>query len=99
MLRKLKHKYQKHAFDLAKIDGGIRVRMAEENEKLTLLDGQEVTLQTNTLVIADHSKALAMGGIMGGEGSGVTEETQDLLLEAAFFAPLEIGRASCRERV
>jgi len=80
-----------HAFDLAKIDGGIRVRMAEENEKLTLLDGQEVTLQTNTLVIADHSKALAMGGIMGGEGSGVTEETQDLLLEAAFFAPLAIA--------
>lgn len=80
-----------HAFDLANIDGGIRVRMAEEGEKLTLLDEQEVTLKANTLVIADHSKALALGGIMGGEHSGVTADTQDLLLEAAFFAPLAIA--------
>lgn len=80
-----------HAFDLANIDGGIRVRMAEEGEKLTLLDEQEVTLKANTVVIADHSKALALGGIMGGEHSGVTEDTQDLLLEAAFFAPLAIA--------
>lgn len=80
-----------HAFDLANIDGGIRVRMAEEGEKLTLLDEQEVTLKANTVVIADHSKALALGGIMGGEHSGVTADTQDLLLEAAFFAPLAIA--------
>lgn len=80
-----------HAFDLANIDGGIRVRMAEEGEKLTLLDEQEVTLKANTVVIADHSKALALGGIMGGEHSGVTEDTKDLLLEAAFFAPLAIA--------
>ena len=83
-----------HAFDLAKIDGGIRVRMAEQGEKLTLLDGQEVELNDNTLVIADHAKPLAMAGIMGGEFSGVTGETQDLLLEAAFFNPITIaGRA------
>lgn len=80
-----------HAFDLANIDGGIRVRMAEEGEKLTLLDEQEVTLKANTVVIADHSKAIALGGIMGGAHSGVTEDTQDLLLEAAFFAPLAIA--------
>jgi len=83
-----------HAFDLAKIDGGIRVRMAEQGEKLTLLDGQEVELKDNTLVIADHNKALAIAGIMGGEHSGVNAETQDLLLEAAFFNPITIaGRA------
>jgi len=83
-----------HAFDLAQIEGAIRVRMAEQGEKLTLLDGQEVELNSDTLVIADHKKPLAIGGIMGGEHSGVSEETQDLLLEAAFFSPLAIaGRA------
>lgn len=81
-----------HAFDLAKIQGGIRVRMAEDGEKLTLLDGQEISLNANTLVIADHHKPLAIGGIMGGEHSGVSAETtQDILLEAAFFAPLSIA--------
>ena len=54
-----------HAFDLAQVEGGIRVRMAEEGEKLTLLDGQEVELNTDTLVIADHSKPLAMAGVSG----------------------------------
>ncbi len=83
-----------HAFDLAQVEGGIRVRMAEEGEKLTLLDGQEVELNTDTLVIADHSKPLAMAGVMGGEHSGVNGDTQDLLLEAAFFNPIAIaGRA------
>ena len=54
-----------HAFDLAEINGGIRVRMAEEGEKLVLLDGQEVTLRSDTLVIADHTRALAIAGVMG----------------------------------
>ena len=61
-----------HAFDLAEINGGIRVRMAEEGEKLVLLDGQEVTLRSDTLVIADHHRALAIAGVMGGEHSGVS---------------------------
>lgn len=83
-----------HAFDLSRIDGGIVVRMAEEGEALTLLDGNEVKLKADTLVIADHNKALAMGGIFGGEHSGVNDETQDVLLECAFFSPLSItGRA------
>jgi len=83
-----------HAFDLDRIDGGIVVRLAEEGEKLTLLDGNEATLKSDTLVIADHSKALAMGGIFGGEHSGVNEETQNVLFECAFFSPLSItGRA------
>ncbi|WP_342755302.1 phenylalanine--tRNA ligase subunit beta [Pantoea sp. MBD-2R] len=83
-----------HAFDLDRIDGGIIVRMAEEGETLTLLDGTEAKLNADTLVIADHHKALAMGGIFGGEHSGVNEETTNVLFECAFFSPLSItGRA------
>lgn len=59
-----------------------------------LLDGTEAKLNADTTVIADHSKALAMGGIFGGEHSGVNDETQNVLLECAFFSPLSItGRA------
>ncbi|MFI2810766.1 phenylalanine--tRNA ligase subunit beta [Microbulbifer sp. JSM ZJ756] len=80
-----------HAFDLAKLDGGIKVRMAEQGEKLTLLDGQEVTLNDGTLLITDDSKPLAMAGIMGGEESSVTGQTRDIFLESAFFSPLAIA--------
>ncbi len=83
-----------HAFDLNRISGGIVVRMAQKDEALTLLDGTKAKLAEDTLVIADHEKALAMAGIFGGEHSGVNDETQDVLLESAFFAPLAItGRA------
>ncbi len=83
-----------HAFDLDRIEGGIVVRMAKEGETLTLLDGSEAKLNDDTLVIADHGKALAMGGIFGGEHSGVNGETRNVLLECAFFNPLSItGRA------
>jgi phenylalanyl-tRNA synthetase beta chain len=81
-----------HAFDLAEINGGIRVRMAEEGEKLVLLDGQEVALRADTLVIADHTRALAIAGVMGGEHSGMnTEKTRDLFLESAFFEPISVA--------
>ncbi|EFC57271.1 MULTISPECIES: phenylalanine--tRNA ligase subunit beta [Enterobacter] len=83
-----------HAFDKDRIEGGIVVRMAKEGETLVLLDGSEAKLNADTLVIADHNKALAMGGIFGGEHSGVNDETQNVLLECAFFSPLSItGRA------
>jgi phenylalanyl-tRNA synthetase beta chain len=83
-----------HAFDKDRIEGGIVVRMAKEGETLVLLDGSEAKLNADTLVIADHGKALAMGGIFGGEHSGVNDETQNVLLECAFFSPLSItGRA------
>ena len=83
-----------HAFDRDRIEGGIVVRMAKEGETLVLLDGSEAKLDSDTLVIADHNKALAMGGIFGGEHSGVNDETQNVLLECAFFSPLSItGRA------
>ncbi len=83
-----------HAFDLDKIQGQINVRMASADEKLTLLDGQEISLNADNLVIADDSRALALAGIMGGESSAVTDETQNILLESAFFNPEKIiGKA------
>lgn len=80
-----------HAFDFGKLSGKIDVRMAGEGEKLTLLDGKEVNLTADTLVIADDSQALAMAGIMGGLSSAVSDETRDVFLECAFFSPLAIA--------
>ncbi|WP_458129710.1 phenylalanine--tRNA ligase subunit beta [Pseudomonas sp. Z2-11] len=80
-----------HAFDLAEINGGIRVRMADEGEKLVLLDGQEVTLRSDTLVVADHTRALAIAGVMGGEHSGVSKTTRDVFLESAFFDQIAVA--------
>lgn len=81
-----------HAFDLAKLDGGIIVRKAVQDEILVLLDEQEIKLNSDTLVIADNSKALAMAGVMGGAESGVNAETtQDILLESAYFNPIAIA--------
>jgi phenylalanyl-tRNA synthetase beta chain len=81
-----------HAFDLAKLDGGIVVRKAVQDETLVLLDDQEIKLNSDTLVIADNSKALAMAGVMGGAESGVNAETtQDILLESAYFNPISIA--------
>lgn len=80
-----------HAFDLEKINGSIYVRLSHENETLHLLDGNEVILKQNTLVIADEKKALAMAGIFGGLDSGVTENTKHIILESAFFTPLAIA--------
>ena len=74
-----------HAFDLSKLEGGIRVRLAEQGEKLQLLDGQEVELNADTLVIADARGPVAMAGIMGGEPTSVTDSTRDIFLESAFF--------------
>ncbi|MFF7708804.1 phenylalanine--tRNA ligase subunit beta [Pseudomonas sp. NPDC007930] len=80
-----------HAFDLGEIRGGVRVRMAEAGEKLVLLDGQEVTLRPDVLVIADHERPLAIAGVMGGEHSGVAAGTRDLFLESAFFEPVSVA--------
>lgn len=80
-----------HAFDLAKLNGAIDVRMATANEELTLLDGQEIKLNDDTLVVADQSGALCIAGVMGGESSSVTEATQDIFLEVAYFNPIAIA--------
>lgn len=76
-----------HAFDLARLDGGIRVRLADPGERLALLNGDEASLRPDTLVIADARGPVALAGIMGGSGSAVGEGTRDILLESAFFAP------------
>jgi len=83
-----------HAFDLARLTGGIQVRHARQTESLRLLDGKEVDIPQGTLVIADQKGPLALAGIMGGEASAVHSETRDLFLESAWFNPDAIaGRA------
>lgn len=74
-----------HAFDAAKVAGGIVVRRALGEEKFLALDGREYALRATDLVIADSAKAVALAGVMGGEDSGVTEATADILLESAYF--------------
>ena len=83
-----------HAFDLTTLGGAIQVRLSRSGERLALLNDDAVELDDDTLVIADDSGPLAMAGIMGGAASAVSETTQDVLLESAFFAPPAIaGRA------
>ena len=76
-----------HAYDLSKLQGPIRPRMANDGEKLVLLDEKVVSLTDNTLVITDDSGPIGMAGIMGGLSTAVTTETRDVFFEAAFFAP------------
>ena len=80
-----------HAFDLDQLNGAIIVRNAKQDEALTLLDGQEIKLRNDTLVIADQSAALAVAGVMGGQNTGVSSKTQNIFLECAFFAPLSLA--------
>lgn len=83
-----------HAFDLSKLNSAIHVRLAKQGESVQLLDGQEIKLNADTMVIADQQKTLAIAGIMGGRESAVSETTRDIFLESAFFNPLAIaGRA------
>jgi phenylalanyl-tRNA synthetase beta chain len=83
-----------HAFDNTKLAGAIHARMATPGEKILLLNEQTLELQEDVLLIADDKRPVAMGGIMGGEDSGITLETTEMFLESAFFAPKAIaGRA------
>ena len=76
-----------HAFDLARVQGAIQVRYAQATERLTVLGGADITLQPDTLLIADQRGPLALAGLMGGAASAVSDVTQDVLLEAAYFTP------------
>jgi phenylalanyl-tRNA synthetase beta chain len=76
-----------HAFDAARLDGGIHVRFATADEKLELLNGETPKLGPDYLVIADEKKAVALAGIMGGAGTAVGDDTRDIFLESAYFAP------------
>ncbi len=85
-----------HAFDLANVDGGIIVRRAARGERLRLLDGTALTLSSDILVIADHRRPLALAGIMGGAGSGISEATTCVLLESACFDPPTVAATARR---
>lgn len=85
-----------HAFDFSGLSGGIRVRMAQAGESLTLLDEQTVSLDEQTLVIADHKQPLAVAGVMGGQTSAVTIATETIFLESAFFAPIPVSECARR---
>lgn len=76
-----------HAFDNDKLNGSIHARMAHAGEKLTLLNEKEISLDSDMLVIADDSRALALAGIMGGLDSSIGDSTRHIFLESAFFAP------------
>lgn len=80
-----------HAFDLDKLQGGVRVRMAKPGEEIVLLDGQKLSLTGDTLLIADDAGPIALAGIMGGEHSSVSDSTRNVFLESAFFAPLAVA--------
>ena len=79
-----------HAFDLRRLEGGIKVRRACSGERLTLLDEREVELRESTLVIADHRRPVALAGIMGGLATAVSAETEDVFLESAWFSPSDL---------
>jgi phenylalanyl-tRNA synthetase beta chain len=83
-----------HAYDLRRLKGFIEVRQAREGERLELLDGQQVELQADVLVIADEEAAVGIAGVMGGLKSGIADDTSDVFLEVAYFAPDAVaGRA------
>lgn len=81
-----------HAFDLQTIDKAINVRMAKAKERILLLDGTEKELDSETLIIADKNKPLAIAGVMGGMDSSVTLKTTDIFLESAYFKPQAVAR-------
>lgn len=84
-----------HAFDLSQIRGNkIIVRAAEDKEKFEAIDHKAYELDSQMVVIADAERAVALGGVMGGVDSEVSESTTDLLIEAARFTPLSIRRAA-----
>jgi len=83
-----------HAFDLSKLSGNICVRHANPDEDITLLDGRTVSLQPETLVIADQEGPQAIAGTIGGLLSGVTSETSDLFLESAYFQPVAVAASA-----
>src|SRR2546430_3239578 len=83
-----------HAFDADKLKGGINVRLARQDEKFLALDGKTYSLTPDNCVVADEERAVGIGGVMGGEETGVTNLTKNILLEAAYFLPASIRRTA-----
>jgi phenylalanyl-tRNA synthetase beta chain len=88
-----------HGFDLARLSGGIIVRNGTDGETLELLDGQNIELTADTLVIADHDKAVALAGVMGGAATGVELTSTDIFLESAYFDPITLAGVARRYRL
>ncbi|GAB1261923.1 phenylalanine--tRNA ligase subunit beta [Aurantivibrio plasticivorans] len=80
-----------HAFDLDKLNGSINVRLAKQDEEITLLDGQDLKLNAGTLLITDEQGPVAAAGVMGGERSSVSETTKNIFFESAFFSQLALA--------
>jgi phenylalanyl-tRNA synthetase beta chain len=76
-----------HAYDLGKLQGDVRVRLAAAGEPLRLLDGSDVKLDADMLVIADAAGPVGLAGVMGGERTAVSDATRDVFVEVAFFTP------------
>ncbi len=84
-----------HAFDLRKLeDRKIVVKTAKEGEKFTTLDSNQRKLDAEMLMICDGKKSIAIGGVMGGENSEITNDTTDILIESAYFNPSSIRRTA-----
>ena len=84
-----------HAFDLRYVEGShINVRNAKNGEKIMTLDGVERTLTEDMLVIADEKKPVAVAGVMGGEYSGIMDDTTTVVFESAYFEPTQVRRTS-----
>ncbi|HET6534767.1 MAG TPA: phenylalanine--tRNA ligase subunit beta [Sphingomicrobium sp.] len=81
-----------HVYDIAKLDGGLTARAAKAGEKVLALNEKEYALEPFMTVIADDGQVHDIGGIMGGEDSGVGEQTTDVMLEVAYFTPERIAR-------
>ncbi|WP_459128922.1 phenylalanine--tRNA ligase subunit beta [Guggenheimella bovis] len=88
-----------HGFDYNLIDGTIYVRRAKNNEDLTVLTGETLTLTENDLVIADDKRALALAGVMGAKGESINNETNHVLLEVASFNALSVRKTSKRHNI
>src|SRR5215468_1468556 len=83
-----------HAFDADKLNGDINVRLARDGEKFLALDCKTYSLKPDNCVIADRESAVGIGGVMGGEETGVTDSTKNILLEAAYFLPASVRRTA-----
>lgn len=83
-----------HAFDKEKIDGGIVVRLAHENEQITTLSKEEKQLQISDLVISDYLGVLAIAGVKGGISAEVTDTTKTIVIEVANFEPISVRKTS-----
>ncbi|HEU5282917.1 MAG TPA: phenylalanine--tRNA ligase subunit beta, partial [Burkholderiales bacterium] len=88
-----------HAFDSAKLSGGIRVRRAKDGESLPLLNEQTYTFTRDDLLIADDARPLALAGVMGGMPSGVSAGTTSIFLESACFSPERVAATGRRLRL